>query len=630
MEVDGSCQLQAIVDAVSQHSELLKLNLSVTVADPLQEDCPLIACSNGFTTLTGYTVEEVMGRNCRFLLSGVPDHDIDEDTRLRCRLYVRTTKGSPEDPVPDETITEYLKTQPWMTARPGEIICVQTNAMKSGELFRNMFYMKQVELNDRPFILGLQARLPEEWQQNDANEVQLASFCHQAFARLSDNMRAVEDVLSRNFWYSASARRQTGPKSVKPAFALQAGVGLAVLHSDPPTGFAAQVRRGAAAARALAAKEGDLGFGDAGAEWSRFVSDTSTAMTSGLDDIDVDEGSWARLSTPSSEGSGRRPRSAPPALHEGFDVASVQPWPAGRLETLGKIEDASRNQGSVCLVRTVDEGVLLAVKRMPNAWIRDSPQAFEEAHPGEIEQPWSDIGCNCFLNSVGYPYCMQLFCVYRDQEATSVVTEFANGGDLFEWASELKEQPGLERELRVKPLIKQIMHAVQCLHNLSVVHGDLSMENVLLSTREGADSPRARLIDFGAATAQRFVAQRATGKPSYQAPEMFDDVGPRDGFLSDAFSVGVMLYAMCLMDYPWVSTSGGDKCFEYVKAKGVAAFFKKRRPPSCRRAISEIASPELCSLLAGLLELDPSKRLTLGEDAFGPRRGSVWDEPWLR
>jgi len=360
------------------------------------------------------------------------------------------------------------------------------------------------------------------------------------------------------------------------------------------------------------------------------VSDTSTAMTSGLDDIDVDEGSWARLSTPSSEGSGRRPRSAPPALHEGFDVASVQPWPAGRLETLGKIEDASRNQGSVCLVRTVDEGVLLAVKRMPNAWIRDSPQAFEEAHPGEIEQPWSDIGCNCFLNSVGYPYCMQLFCVYRDQEATSVVTEFANGGDLFEWASELKEQPGLERELRVKPLIKQIMHAVQCLHNLSVVHGDLSMENVLLSTREGADSPRARLIDFGAATAQRFVAQRATGKPSYQAPEMFDDVGPRDGFLSDAFSVGVMLYAMCLMDYPWVSTSGGDKCFEYVKAKGVAAFFKKRRPPSCRRAISEIASPELCSLLAGLLELDPSKRLTLGEDAFGPRRGSVWDEPWLR
>ncbi|CAK0835261.1 unnamed protein product [Prorocentrum cordatum] len=625
MEVDGSCQLQAIVDAVSQHGELRKLDLSVTVADPFQEDCPLIACSNGFTELTGYTVAEVMGRNCRFLLSGVPDQHIDEDTRLRCRYYVAATRGTPEDPVPDETMTEYLMSQPWMSARPGEIICVQTNAMKSGELFKNMFYMKQVELNERPFILGLQARLPEEWQ-DTVSQAQLASFCHRAFARLSENMSAVEGVLSRHFWYSASARRQTGPKSVRPAFALQAGVGLAVLRSEAP---AARAWRAAAAGGPLAAREGS--FGDAGAACGRCVSETSTAAASGLDDIDVDSGSWARLSTPGSAGSGPRPRAAPAELHEGFDVAGVQPWPVGRFETLGKIEDAHRNQGSVCLVRAVDEGVLLAVKRMPNAWIQGSQQAFEEAHPGETEQPWGDIGCNCFLNSVGYPYCMQLVGVYRDQEATSVITEFANGGDLFDWASDLHEQPGLERESRVKPLIRQIMHGVQCLHNLSIVHGDLSMENVLLSTREGDDAPRARLIDFGAATTDRFAACRATGKPSYQAPEMFDSDSPRDGFLCDAFSVGVVLYAMCLMDYPWVSTSGGDKCFEYVRAKGLAAFFRKRKPPACnKKAISEVASPELRALLAGLLELDPSRRLTLGEDAFGAGRSSVWDEPWMQ
>jgi len=207
---------------------------------------------------------------------------------------------------------------------------------------------------------------------------------------------------------------------------------------------------------------------------------------------------------------------------------------------------------------------------------------------------------------------------------------FANGGDLFNWASELKEQPGLERETRVRPLVKQILHSVQGLHNRSIVHGDLSMENVLLSSSEDADSPQIRLIDFGAATTERFATQRVTGKPSYQAPEMFDDERTRDGFLSDAFSVGVVLYAMCLMDYPWLSTSGADKCFEYVKTKGLAAFFKKRKLPNGSQSLSEVASPELCSLLAGLLEIDPSKRLTLGEDAFGSGRSSVWDEPWLR
>jgi len=615
MEIDGSFQLQDIVDAISQHDELLKLDLSVTVADPLQQDCPLIACSNGFTELTGYAVGEIVGRNCRFLLDGVPDQFIDHDTRLRCRHYVSTTKGYPGDPTPDETITEYLKAQPWMTTRPGEVICVQTNATKTGELFKNMFYMKQVELNERPFILGLQAKLPEAWQ-DTVDQARLTAFCHQAFVRLGSNMRAVEEVLSRHFWYSASARRQDAPKTLMPSFALQAGVGLAVL-------------RGAAIARDLAAKEGD--FGDASAKWSRRqVSDTSTATTNGIDDADVDESSWARNTTQSSVGSGRQPRVAPAALHEGFDAASVQPWSADLFETLGKIEDANRNHGSVCLMKTIPEGRLVAVKRMPNAWIQDSHRGFEEWHPHETEQPWSDIGCNCFLNSVGYPYCMQFLGVFRDSQTTSVVTEFANGGDLFQWAAELKEQPGPEREARVKPLVRQIMHGVQCLHNMSIVHGDLSMENVLLSSREDSGSTRARLIDFGAATTERFVSKRATGKPSYQAPEMFGDECIRDGFLSDAFSVGVVLYAMCLMDYPWLSTSGADKCFEYVKAKGLAAFLKKRKLLTSKQSMSEVISPELRVLLVGLLEFDPSKRLTLGEDAFGSDRRSVWDERWMQ
>jgi hypothetical protein len=615
----GSVQLQDLVDEISRQDELLSLKLSVTVADPLQEDCPLIACSDGFTELTGYSISEIVGRNCRFLLNGVPEEFIDEETRLKCRDYVARTRGAPEDPTSDQVMTEFLKTRPWMSTRPGEIICVQTNATKSGELFKNMFYMKQVELNEKPFILGLQARLPEEWR--SMLEVgQLEGMCEQAFAQLGKNMRNVEEVLSRNFWYSAAARRQDQIKTVRPSFAIQAGVGLATV-----------MRKGAIKGFPFA-KEDELEVDDS-AKWTHRQLSESTAV-SGDQDIDIDDqasfgrdSSWARQST--GDASADKHARAPSELHLAFDVSTVQSWNAGRFETLGKIEDASRNHGSVCLMKDSEQGSLVAVKQMPNEWVCDSYDTFCKAHPEETEHPWNDIGCNRFLNSIGYPYAAQLLGVFRGDVRTFVVSEFVNGGDLFSWAADLKEQPGPEREAVIKPLIKQLMHATQCLHNLSIAHGDLSLENVLLSSRNG--TLQVKLIDFGAASPQQAGKGRLTGKPSYQAPEMFDTTKETDLFLCDAFSAGVVLYAAALMDYPWMSTEEkGDKCFAYVKSKGFDSFLKKRKLPNTRTSVHDVLSPELRSLLCGLLDVNPDTRLTLGEDVYGSTRKSVWDEPFLQ
>lgn len=45
----------------------------VTISDPSLPDNPLIYANNGFEELTGYSIEEVIGRNCRFLQG--PDTD---------------------------------------------------------------------------------------------------------------------------------------------------------------------------------------------------------------------------------------------------------------------------------------------------------------------------------------------------------------------------------------------------------------------------------------------------------------------------------------------------------------------------------------------------------------------------
>ena len=40
---------------------------AIVVADPTLPDCPIVAVNHAFEILTGYTNDECLGRNCRFL-----------------------------------------------------------------------------------------------------------------------------------------------------------------------------------------------------------------------------------------------------------------------------------------------------------------------------------------------------------------------------------------------------------------------------------------------------------------------------------------------------------------------------------------------------------------------------------
>jgi len=45
----------------------------ITLSDPDQEDNPIVYANKAFEKITGYSKEETVGRNCRFL------HDQDKD-----------------------------------------------------------------------------------------------------------------------------------------------------------------------------------------------------------------------------------------------------------------------------------------------------------------------------------------------------------------------------------------------------------------------------------------------------------------------------------------------------------------------------------------------------------------------
>lgn len=53
----------------------------VTLADPDQEDMPLVYANKAFEAITGYTQGETIGRNCRFLQGS--EHDQEGVSQLR-------------------------------------------------------------------------------------------------------------------------------------------------------------------------------------------------------------------------------------------------------------------------------------------------------------------------------------------------------------------------------------------------------------------------------------------------------------------------------------------------------------------------------------------------------------------
>jgi hypothetical protein len=180
---------------------LKQLEFSLTIADPILEGCPLVGCSSGFKTLCGYEMHEIVGRNCRFLVDPVPKERINSAVRAFSREFCKAVLEGKEYRVDPQ------RREPWMPRpRPHDdgLFCMQTNARKNGDLFENMFYLKKIELDNKPYIVGLQTEV-------DKGNAAAVDACHKACSNLDDNMKSVERLLASRFWLTSAMRRQDSP-----------------------------------------------------------------------------------------------------------------------------------------------------------------------------------------------------------------------------------------------------------------------------------------------------------------------------------------------------------------------------------------------------------------------------------
>eukprot|EP00443_Scrippsiella_acuminata_P048640 CAMPEP_0115188564 /NCGR_PEP_ID=MMETSP0270-20121206/11076_1 /TAXON_ID=71861 /ORGANISM="Scrippsiella trochoidea, Strain CCMP3099" /LENGTH=564 /DNA_ID=CAMNT_0002601751 /DNA_START=66 /DNA_END=1760 /DNA_ORIENTATION=+ len=221
----GNAKLKQVVDRVSR-KELMDLDFPLVLADPSLQHCPLVLCSAGFSSLTGYQWQETLGRDLRFLFYDVPQDSVCRRASLEMERLCSAAAAGDYYPgggsrglalfrgLAGDQERQRMLSGPEDILPEGELAYVHDIAAKTGRCVRCMFHLKQVELDDDMFVLCLQMKVPDPKdnpEEHDRYEVaeNVEQRCRLAFARLAQNMDVAMQVLAAQFWISAAMRRQT-------------------------------------------------------------------------------------------------------------------------------------------------------------------------------------------------------------------------------------------------------------------------------------------------------------------------------------------------------------------------------------------------------------------------------------
>ncbi|KAI1791523.1 kinase-like domain-containing protein [Ganoderma leucocontextum] len=137
-----------------------------------------------------------------------------------------------------------------------------------------------------------------------------------------------------------------------------------------------------------------------------------------------------------------------------------------------------------------------------------------------------------------------------------LVLEHVGGGELLDLVDNPASHARLDEPL-VRRIWGELCRAVAWMHSVGLVHRDIKLENILLTTDPFARPPPShsliKLTDFGLS---RFIdpAQphltTLCGSDSYAAPELVMGK-PYDGRQTDAWACGVVLYALATRRLPF-------------------------------------------------------------------------------
>ena len=150
-------------------------------------------------------------------------------------------------------------------------------------------------------------------------------------------------------------------------------------------------------------------------------------------------------------------------------------------------------------------------------------------------------------------------------EKTSFVMEY-KGDDLFSFTTENK----ITKYEKIK-ILEQLLDAVSYIHSNGTCHLDLKLENIVY------DGSSITIIDFGLSymyvDKKYKILTRRCGSKHYIAPEVYNGE-IYNGFVSDMWSLGIVVFALFFNFFPYYTPYLGDPGFSCLINKNVESVCK--------------------------------------------------------
>lgn len=255
--------------------------------------------------------------------------------------------------------------------------------------------------------------------------------------------------------------------------------------------------------------------------------------------------------------------------------------------------------GKVMLVRKktgVAEGQIFAMKVLKKAVI---------AAKGQVEHTKSERSILC---EIRHPFVVRLRFAFQSEDKLYLVTDYYNGGSLF---YHLRKSRSFSEE-RARFYAAELLTALDHLHKQNIIYRDLKLENVLMDSQG-----HIALTDFGLSKQNIDSTGGATtfcGTAEYIAPELLK--GQRYGAAVDWWSFGILLYEMMAGRTPFYDKNRKLMFYKIIntapqvqQVADVASFVVCLTLCVLCVQFPPHFSPEACTVLRALLNINPESRL---------------------
>ncbi|KAK5916766.1 hypothetical protein CgunFtcFv8_011716 [Champsocephalus gunnari] len=164
---------------------------------------------------------------------------------------------------------------------------------------------------------------------------------------------------------------------------------------------------------------------------------------------------------------------------------------------------------------------------------------------GMVQRVTNEVEIQCRLK---HPSILELYNYFEDSNYVYLVLEMCHNGEMSRY---LKEQETAFAEDEARHFMHQILKGMLYLHTHGILHRDLTLSNLLLTS-----SMNIKIADFGLATQLKLPTEKhftMCGTPNYISPEVATHSA--HGLESDVWSLGCMFYAFLMGRPPFDTDS---------------------------------------------------------------------------